>query len=135
MTRTELSAMTVEQLLEGYSDAHKDLCGWRPRHTPSHEELVEFWDTFDVNFQTQKNIEEQQDAEGLARFEADVAKALEVGATDRATAIRWMLDGENVDMDNRQSVEHFFWCYGMGVKNMERITEEVLGPCPWKTAA
>lgn len=59
MTRTQLEALSTEDLLDGFSDGYKDLNGFRPRYTPSREELISFWSTF----QDDLNEEEARMAE------------------------------------------------------------------------
>jgi len=60
-TREDLETLTTEQLGESFSDAFKDVNGWRPRWEPSREELIRFWLSYDENLR--ESIERDREEE------------------------------------------------------------------------
>lgn len=93
-----------------YSDLHKDVYGFRPRTLalcacdyPDHQSLVEAMShlkrLFDgvvavseIEFARQEQIQQRR----IAEFECVVDRYIRNGAGDRATAIRWMCESEDV---------------------------------------
>jgi len=95
-----------DTLLSYLSDAHKDAYGCRPsqdqRERYSKMSLVELHKEADHLSEMVaiaiRDEEEIQDANAEA-FEARVADALATGAGDRDTAIRWIIDSEDLAED------------------------------------
>lgn len=101
---------------ESYSDLHKDAYGCRPGEagwaawaemTPAEKQVR--WDFLVDSLKRKMAEEDAIEAELIASFEAGVTATIANGAKDRETAIRWMIDAEDVNGD----VEHF--CYRMGL--------------------
>ena len=101
------------------SDLHKDARGFRPRSEffwASWKEACNdgkqvIWDNL-VN----EMVESQEAAAAyeqarVEEFKALVEKTMGHGAPDRATALRWITDGET--FHHPQDVEHFVWEHGI----------------------
>jgi phage-related minor tail protein len=95
----------LEQLACEFSDFYKEAHGFRPRHVDTTSWTVEqFHSEFEELARVCKqNAEFRKEAEAAAavRFEARIADLIASGAGDRATAIRWVAEAEEVhgDMD------------------------------------
>lgn len=100
------------------SDAHKDAYGFRPRHYNMAEmpmaELEALAD--DMVCAVARAVAEENDREAAVRaaFEAGVAKVRAMGAGDRETAVRWLVEAENFD-DYDRAYGAVFVNYLMGV--------------------
>jgi len=96
--------MTVlEQMQCQFWDMYKDAYGVRPRgiDTTSWTEA-----DFEAEFQMLGKVIEQEDiarkeaeAEATAKFEQHVTNTMCMGAKDRATALRWIMDASQADGD------------------------------------
>jgi hypothetical protein len=96
--------MTVlEQMQCQFWDMYKDAYGVRPRgiDTTSWTEA-----DFEAEFQMLGKVIEQEDiarkeaeAEATAKFEQHVTNTICMGAKDRATALRWIMDASQADGD------------------------------------
>ena len=85
------------------SDAYKDAHGVRPRHMNFDEMSIE-----ELNRQIEicvkvieQNLKDQEDAEkdAVAKFEQHVTNTICMGARDRVTALRWIMDASHADGD------------------------------------
>lgn len=101
-----------------FSDLHKEVYGFRPRGTimdnwnsmePAQKQNR--WDHLCVELEENTRFEEEQAARASDRFEVRVQDVIKLGANDRATALRWMTQGE--DFCHGQDVEHFVWSQGI----------------------
>ena len=96
--------MTVlEQMQCQFWDMYKDAYGVRPRgiDTTSWTEA-----DFEAEFQMLGKVIEQEDiarkeaeAEATTKFEQHVTNTICMGAKDRATALRWIMDASQADGD------------------------------------
>ena len=78
-----------------YSDMHKDAYGFRPRNDVSAWTLADFEAEFDrmqKDIQSDLAREQQEQAEAVAKFEQHVVNTMCMGARDRETALRWIMD-------------------------------------------
>ena len=112
-----LTAEERKYMLNLYSDFHKDAYGFRPRGfdwtTLSDEQLNADWNRFGAALE-QRNIEEAtQEESDLKEWKDLVQHTIDLGANDRKTAIKWLFDGEGLDSDNPQDLEHFVWRKGI----------------------
>jgi hypothetical protein len=96
----------IADLQQHYSDLFKDVHGFRPRSlTPDTEEaLIQGLDSLSKQLDAQmiEEAAEQQDA--IIHFEAELTHLMSIGAPDRATALRWMLDA-----NDSGDLEHLCW--------------------------
>lgn len=108
-------------------ECHKDAYGVKGRHydfaSMSIEELeAELDHLIQVANQVAEAEAEAEEA-ALRHFEAQVAKNIEYGAKDRATAIRWILAAEELDKEYDMG----YICYTLGLNyKHENMFREVL---------
>jgi len=103
---------------ELYSDIHKDAYGFRPRdggvhcwHVLTPAQKQEAWDRMEATIAEDIAAEKVRAAEDIAAFEAEVQNTIQLGAGDRATALRWMMQTE--DFYHEQDVEGWVWKKGI----------------------
>lgn len=108
--RTWEQLTEIEQLQGEYSDTHKEAYGFRPR-------FGENWTAEDyraeiarVRVIAQQVWEEEQATQlrNADAVETKLADLIKLGAKDRATAIRWLMAGEDAD-----SLDHL--CYNLDI--------------------
>jgi hypothetical protein len=96
--------MTVlEQMQCQYWDMYKDAYGVRPRgiDTTSWTE-ADFEKEFEVlgrAIEREEIARKEAEAEAIAKFEQHVINTICMGAKDRATALRWIMDAGHADGD------------------------------------
>jgi hypothetical protein len=100
-----------EGILEIISDMSKDATGCRVRlayDDMDDDQLQSWYDYFAKSIE--RGIEEDRQAEvrNVARWEAHIARMIELGAGDRATAIRW-----DMEANCAHDVDHY--CYQCGL--------------------
>lgn len=130
----KVGIFTIEQyerdsLISYISEAHKDAYGFRPRGYNysewSFEALQEEADRMSEAASREFQRKEQADQEAVAEFEAQVQSNLDMGAADRDTAIRWILEAQGeleVLWDDAG-----YACYIMGLPySMEDVLRPVL---------
>jgi hypothetical protein len=109
------------------SDTYKDAYGFRPRHYKefwTEEELGLEYDRLQVVINSVMAEEAAAHKAALAAFNTLIEETIALGAADRKTAIRWLMDGENVNNTYRQEVEHFFWSHGLSFEMIDKLTNE-----------
>lgn len=115
-----------EALLEMYSDMYKDAHGSRPRgyswERAENMTLAELEAEFEyLESVIKQNIEEEKAAENRAvrAFEQTLENLIEIGAKDRVTAIKWLIDGEEMvgggDGIPAEQCDLSFFCYLHGL--------------------
>lgn len=113
-----------------FSDLYKDAYGFRPRghefYAPetTDERRQEIWDFTVRALDAEMSREKAEQAAAAERFEARIAKTLELGAADRETAIRWLMDADGVDGD----VGYFEYLNGLEYGYVNGVK-------PWMVAA
>ena len=103
----------LEQAQCMFWDMYKDAWGVRPRGIDTSNWTIE---DFDAEFESlQKTInanfeqEQAQQAEAVKKFEQHVTNTICMGARDRETALRWIMDASNANGDWE------FLCYDLGL--------------------
>lgn len=88
------------------SDLHKDAYGFRPSQgwyeawdKSSDDEKQQTWDDLLVALDRAIAEEKASQLDGIMRFEALVTKNIELGAKDRKTALRWIMDASEANGD------------------------------------
>ena len=85
-----------ESLIQIYSDFYKDAYGFRPRGINYHEftldELKEDFARFREVCDENNKLEAEANERAKQEFEARVQSIIEMGAGDRQTAMRWIVD-------------------------------------------
>jgi hypothetical protein len=88
------------------SDLHKDAFGFRPSqswweqwksNTPAEKQAE--WDSLIVAMEASCVEEKAREDRSVAIFENTVSGVLASGAKDRATALRWLMEGSKADGD------------------------------------
>lgn len=105
-------AQAYGEILGIISDLHKDVFGFRPSFEQynnwSYRELVEVRDNLQMDVIDAIENEKKQQEYSVSRFEKMVEEAMELGASDRATAIRWVLQAEDVLTEDIEYAEYHF---------------------------
>jgi hypothetical protein len=110
------------------SDFHKDAFGFRPTHYQvwwTEEELQAEYDRLDEICQVNMAEEKIRNDAEQVRFEELIQETINHGAGDRKTALRWLIQGEGLNIEYRQDVEHFFWMQGIGWENSDTYKSEI----------
>lgn len=115
-----------------YSDLHKDAYGFRPRGALAISFLNADEDRRramldEASRDAAREAEFEREAQQAARdaFEARIADTIAIGAGDRRTALRWIIQAEDADIENDQDVEHVLWCLGLSFTTIHDIANEV----------
>lgn len=102
MYKTWEELTVLEQMACTFSDMYKDAWGCRPRMDTSEWTVEDFEQEFDILQEVIKKEEQrlaERERQSIARFEQRVADAIQMGARDRETAIRWIVDSEGAEGD------------------------------------
>ena len=112
---TTVEALERDNLATYIYEGHKDAFGVKGRHynfeAMSLEELKAEADYISRSVREQMELEANMEKEAVARFEKAVAEYLTVGAEDRSTAIRWLLQAEGLENEYDPS----YVCYSLGL--------------------
>jgi len=85
-----------QDMIQIYSDFHKDAYGFRPRginyDEMTLEDLQADFDRFSAICESNDREEEARSDYAIAEFERRVQSVIDIGAGDRETALRWILD-------------------------------------------
>ncbi len=108
------------------SDSFKDAYGFRPRHykllwTP--EELEAEYHYLSEVCRENRIREEAAEIQALIDFNKLVDETISHGASDRETAIRWLVDGENLTL-TEYDLEYFFWGHGLSYELQKQMAKE-----------
>jgi hypothetical protein len=103
----------LEQAQSIFWDMYKDAYGVRPRGVDTSTWTLA---DFDAEFQLLGEIIKQEDiarkaaeTEAIAKFEQHVTNTICMGARDRETALRWIMDASNANGDWE------YLCYDLGL--------------------
>jgi hypothetical protein len=106
----------VEQQQECYSEMHKSLYGFRPRHATAEQWASLEW--LDAQIAELVKVapaiqaaDAAREQARITRFEGAVTRTMAAGKCDRTTAIRWIMDAE--DEDCRRDPEYFEYTMGL----------------------
>jgi len=97
------------------SDLYKDAYGVRPRHYKelwSNEELEAEYEHLSKVCDANTIEEQEREDMALRKFEVLIADIIKMGAGDRETAIRWLVEGDGFELCV-YDLEYFFWSYGL----------------------
>jgi len=82
-----------------FSDLYKDVNGFRPRShefydaTPARKQ--EIWESLLEDLDRENEYQRQLNAEAVISFERILISMITMGAPDRLTAIKWLVDAED----------------------------------------
>lgn len=112
-----METLTREMMLEVWSDLHKDAYGFRPRdwdrvNSLSLEAMTAEYDRMIVALEESIEEDKRQKARAVEEFEASILDTIRLGASDRATAIRWIRDGFN---DETVTLDDGYFEYLLGL--------------------
>ena len=119
--------MNREEMLGMASDLFKDCNGCRPDYAMldkmSDSELVDYLNDLGAQLSWQMEAELEYERMKWEEFEGAVENCIEMGAGDRATALRWLYEAEGVDDPG-----HFVWRMGLlGSTHADNLVEELNG--------
>jgi hypothetical protein len=114
---TTLSLAERNEMLQIYSDFHKDAYGFRPRgidySAMSDEQLQADFERFSEVCRENAIEEELRLQADLKAFDLLIGRTIQMGANDYKTALKWVFEGEDLDWRNPQNLEHFVWRKGI----------------------
>lgn len=123
--------MTFTYSDELYSDLHKDARGSRPGEigfnywnslTPEKKQAQ--WDSLIVEMNERYEEEKLEERRSIDRFEYLIRNTIEAGAADRAQALKWILDAEQLE-DSQYDIEHLEWKYNLPFGYVNNFQEGV----------
>lgn len=104
-----MTDLNRDDLISAISDTFKDIHGVRPRffnfNAMSIAELEKEADRLYAQAREHFAEEEVRQAESAKQFEARVAELVTIGAGDRETALRWLMEAD--DCDSLDEVEYY----------------------------
>ena len=118
------------EMLQVYSDFHKDAHGYRPRwdySSLSDEELINHFNSFNAICKENKINEDFAENQALTDFEALINKTIQLGANDRKTALAWLWEGSEELYD----VSYFLWQHGISTytDKGKQLFNEIVAIC------
>jgi len=103
----------LEKAQATFWDFYKDVNGFRPRHIDTSSwTLADFDREFQllgVQLEANNQAEAVAEAEAVAKFEQHVTNTICMGAGDRTTALRWIMEASDANGD----WEYFCFCNGL----------------------
>lgn len=100
---------------QSFSDIYKDVNGVRPRvheywtATPERKQVI--WDALLIESEIQFQESQIREAAAVEAFEKRVVETIQMGAGDRETAIRWIVQAEGIDSPEDPQ----YICYLFGI--------------------
>lgn len=110
------------------SDLHKDARGTRPGElfwnrwklsTPAEKQAI--WDGLCIELEDELESERAAKARAQEAWEADLQKLIEIGAGDRATAIRWDMDAMDANRCGERDAGYYCFLRGIDYSNETEI--------------
>jgi hypothetical protein len=116
MTTSELTKLTPrEEMIQIYSDFHKDAYGFRPRgidyDSMSLEDLEADFARFAEVCKENAEAEAVAEAKAVEAFNESVKKTIALGAGNERTALRWLADAGVVD--SGWDIDFYLWKLGI----------------------
>jgi len=112
---------------ELYSDFHKDTYGVRPGEsgfrywnslTPAQKQAE--WERMGETMRAEQEWEKQQQERAIVEFETAIQAAIDLGAGDRATAIKWQIQAGGWECE----YDAGYICYCLGLPYHKGYEEE-----------
>lgn len=104
---------TVEQYACQYWDMHKDAYGFRPRgidtSTWTEADFEAEFKVLGEAIDREEIARKASEAEAVTKFEQHVTNTICMGAGDRATALRWIMEASSANGDWE------YLCYDLGL--------------------
>ena len=96
-------------------EMHKEAYGVKGRHynfnEMSDDDLKKEFEHLCEVAKREREIEKRYEEEAYKKFENNITKTIELGAGDRETAIKWILEGEGLDKEQDAG----YICYSLGL--------------------
>jgi hypothetical protein len=111
------------------SDMFKEANGFRPRHYKewwTREELDAQYEYLEKEIDYTVKREEYAERQAVKKFKALVQETISYGAGDRETAIRWLVQGEGLEM-TVEDLKYFFWGHGLSWTIQNRWANKLVG--------
>ena len=124
-----LTTAERNEMLLTISDLSKDAFGYRVRHdyaSMSDDELQSMWDYFMDAAQEAAQLEAKREREAIAALDAYLVQMMEDHGITYDTAIRWDLQANNVDINDRQDVEYYYWHLNLSFEDIRKFTSFAL---------
>ena len=110
------------------SDLHKDARGFRPceyfweEWTQSPDNVKQIiWDKLVVEMEESMAEQKAAEARALVEFHKIVATQMKFCNTDWKTALEFLADAEDCDVDCEQDFDYFLWNQGIGYEDRLKI--------------
>jgi hypothetical protein len=110
------------------SDLHKDARGFRPRgawfddfNSRTDAEKQAIFDDLCEELRENEAMEVTNEEHCLGEFRALLKTQMDSFGIDWKTALEWLADAEEVNVDYDQDLEHFLWGFGIGIPNTRKI--------------
>lgn len=112
------------------SDLHKDARGYRPRETfwtiwedSKNDQKQEIWNELVLELEESNRQEALREEAAVTAFAKRISDAIALGAKNEETAIRWVLEGENFDLNDYQyGADYAAYHFGLSYRNQWRDT-------------
>ena len=117
------------------SDLHKDVYGFRPRqdwwanwNSITEDAKQAIWDGLCKSHEAEMAYQRERDARAIAEFEAQVAAAIQLGASGREQAIAWIVDAlELSETDRMYGGDRVCWELGLPFSMASTFDPYVIG--------
>lgn len=110
------------------SDLHKDARGFRPCEyfweewtQVGDEGRQRIWDNLLVELEESMAQQKADEAAALVEFRKIVAAQMTLCNVDWKTALEFLADAEDCDVDCEQGFDYFLWGYGIGYEDRLKI--------------
>lgn len=110
------------------SDFSKEANGFRNRSYKewwTEEELNDEYNHLGALCEENRIRDEAREKQALLDFNKLIDETIANGAGDRKTAIRWLVQGEELEF-HTQDLEYFFWGYGLSYKLQREFSKKML---------
>lgn len=117
---------------DSFSDLHKDVYGFRPRnHTfyflcdsdPAEAQAI--WDSLVIDLERENTFQEEHRQECIQEYENHIQDLIKLGAEDRETAIRWIIDTYYFEYD--QNFEYIGWDLNLSMDQIQELKKNYEG--------
>jgi len=111
----------LEQYQATYWDMYKDAYGVRPRgidtSTWTVETFLKEFAYLNIVIEREENNRKEAEASATVVFEQRIQSLIELGAKDRATAMRWIHEAEDTNGDD----EYLAWTLGLPYQYFRKV--------------
>lgn len=115
------------------SDLHKDAYGFRPSqgwwqswNVMTEDQKQAEWNTLLSAMESELQMERERDTRNAEAFESRIEATIAVGASDRVTAIRWIIQGLDLGQFSDR-VDDILWELSLPTSYAEEIRNVVKG--------